>query len=290
MFIVGVYHKSENHLFTPGIARAYARSVASRYKHVPNIIWCMYPEASEKYTEICREIAAGLVEGDGGSHLITVHPDPAPASSSFFGDQPWITFNMLQVCVDYDRIHQMVKADVDQKPPRPAVMAEGGYEGIEFGKTQRSYEIRQQAYWSHFAGGHHVYGHNDNYASPATWREWIESEGADQLRVYRQIIIDRDEWWTWVPDQSLIGESAGQGMQLNTACRAADGRWVMVYLSAQATIGVDLGRLDGTGAYDVEWNDPRTGARIPLESQRATDSKSYTTPPGWEDAVLIFTR
>jgi hypothetical protein len=293
VFIVGVYHKSEDKLFTPSSARAYARAVADRYKHVSNIVWCMYPEASSEYTDACREIAAGLKEG-AGHPLITIHPDPAPASSSFFGDEPWLAFNMLQVCVDYDRIHRMIRADYDLPPARPAVMAEGGYEGIEFGKTQDSHAIRKQAYWSHFAGGHHVYGHNSNYAQPLAWRSWIDSEGAGQLHVYRRIITSLDEWWTWVPDQTLIGQGAGQGagqgMDLNVACRAADWQWAMVYLSGRATVSVNLGGLGEPAVYDAKWIDPRTGTQTPLAPQRSTEAKQYTTPADWEDAVMVFTR
>ena len=293
-FIVGVYHKSEDALFTPSTARAYARAVAQRYKHVRNLIWCMYPEASADYADTCREIASGLLDGGecgGQGPLITIHPDPAPASSSFFGDEPWLAFNMLQVCLDYDRIHPMIKADYDLTPPRPAIMAEGGYEGVEFGKTQDALAIRKQAYWSHFAGGHHVYGHNSNYADPPAWRSWIHAEGAEQLKIYRQIVTDRDEWWTWVPDQSLIEGDAGQGggMNLTIACRAADSRWAMVYLSS-ATVSVNLSGLGEQGVYDAEWNDPRNGARIPLAPQRSKEVKQYSLPAAWEDAVLIFTR
>jgi len=290
LFIVGVYHKAERDLFSPASAREYARRVASRYRDVSNIVWCMYPEAKEEYRTVCREIAAGLAEGDGGTHLITLHPDPSPTSSSFFGDEPWIAFNMLQVCIEYDRIPAMVKADYDFVPTRPAIMAEGGYEGTEFGHTQTPHDIRKQAYWSYTSGGYHVYGHNDNYASPSTWRSWLHAEGAAQLGVFRRIVTSFDRWWTWVPDQSLIAGDAGAGMSAHTACRAADGSWGMVYLSVPATVRVDVSALKHGVTFRATWIDPRTGAKTDAGMQRTDEAKSYTSPDGWEDAVIAFKR
>ncbi len=64
-------------------ARKYAEWIASRYRNEPNIIWTMYPQAKQEFVPIVRELAKGLIEGDKGRHMITVHPDPIPASSSF---------------------------------------------------------------------------------------------------------------------------------------------------------------------------------------------------------------
>ena len=48
-------------------------------------------------------------------------------------------------------------------------VAEMGYEGVEFGKLQTAHQIRQQAYWTQLAGGHHVYGHNDFFKNNFTF-------------------------------------------------------------------------------------------------------------------------
>ena len=59
-------------------ARAWAKWVARRYKDAPNIVWSMTPEAKSEFAPVLRELAAGLREGDGGRHLMTFKPDPAP--------------------------------------------------------------------------------------------------------------------------------------------------------------------------------------------------------------------
>ena len=56
-------------------------------------MWSMYPRAEAAYVPVCRALAEGLQEGDGGAHLITVHPDPSPASSNFLHGEPWLASN-----------------------------------------------------------------------------------------------------------------------------------------------------------------------------------------------------
>ena len=83
-------------------------------------------------------------------------PDPAVASSSFIHDEAWLAFNMIQTCTRYEQIPEAVAADYGRKPVKPVVMAEGGYEGLEFRRLQTAHHIRKQAYWSQLAGGHHI--------------------------------------------------------------------------------------------------------------------------------------
>ncbi len=179
-FVVGIYHQWHRDVITLEKARSWARWIAERYRDVPNLIWSMYPRAEPDYIPVCRELAAGLQEGDQGAHLISVHPDPSVASSSFMHTESWLAFNMIQTCIDYERIYDAVTADYNRSPVKPVIMAEGGYEGVEFGRLQTAYEIRQQAYWTQLAGGYHVYGHNDAWINPERWQDWIDAPGAQE--------------------------------------------------------------------------------------------------------------
>ena len=286
-FVVGVYHKWHADIITLQKARAWARWVAQRYRAVPNLIWSMYPTASPEFIPVCRELAAGLQEGDGGRHLICAHPDPSVASSSFLHDEPWLAFNMIQTCIDYDQIHKTVTSDYQRTPVKPVVMAEGGYEGLEFGKRQTPHHIRKQAYWTQLAGGHHIYGHNDCWASPASWESWIDAPGSGHLRVFREVITSCEAWWDLVPDQSIFASGEGSGYKLNTAARSAAGRWMLVYLSEPSTVSVRLEVLAACHQAGAQWIDPATGNRKPAGSFPVTGSVSFTTPPGWEDAILL---
>jgi hypothetical protein len=286
-FVVGVYHQWHAEIITLHKARAWARWVARRYRDVPNLIWSMYPKATEAFIPVCRELAAGLREGDGGAHLISVHPDPSVASSSFIHDEAWLAFNMIQTCVTYDRIYDTVTADYRRTPVKPVVMAEGGYEGVEFGKLQAAHQIRQQAYWTQLAGGYHVYGHNDAWQSPSSWEQWIDAPGAGHLQAFKEIITSCDEWWNAIPDQSLFVSGAGSGYALNTAARSAAGHWILAYLSEPATVSLRLDAITASPQARAHWVDPTSGTRTPAGTFATTSAPSFTSPSGWEDAVLL---
>ena len=286
--VLGVYHKTQDRFYDPQRARRSARWIASRYRDVPHIIWSMYPEARRQYVPVVRAIAEGLAEGDGGAHWITVHPDPSPQSSSFLHGEAWLPFNMLQTCIDIEQVYPMTAADCALTPVKPAVMAEGGYEGVEFGRLITPADIRRQAYWTYLAGGHHVYGHNDNWQAPERWRDWIDSPGSSHLAVFRRVIESLDRWWTIVPDQSIIAKGVGAEGRLNAAGRAAAADWALVYLSNPCAASVRMDRIKASDSIAAFWIDPRTGERHEAGMFAYADVPEFTTPQGWEDALLLL--
>jgi hypothetical protein len=287
-FVVGVYHQWHAQIITLPKARAWATWVARRYRDVPNLIWSMYPKATEEFVLVCRELAAGLQAGDGGAHLISVHPDPAVASSSFIHGEPWLAFNMIQTCIHYDQIYPAVTADYNRTPVKPAVMAEGGYEGVEFGKLQTAHQIRQQAYWTQLAGGHHVYGHNDAWQAPLDWARWIDAPGSGHLQAFKAVITACDGWWDLIPDQSLLVSGAGDGYALNVAARSATGQWTLAYLSEPSTVSIRLDAIRASNWARAQWIDPTSGQRTPAGTYATTDAPDMTCPTGWQDAVLLL--
>lgn len=285
--VVGVYHQWQADTITVQNARAWARWVAQRYCDVPNLIWSMYPKAEPAFAPVCGELAAGLREGDGGAHLISMHPDPAVCSSSFLHEEPWLAFNMIQTCTAYDKIHETVSADYARTPTKPVVMAEGGYEGLQYGRSHTPHSIRKQAYWSQLSGAYFVYGHNDNWAAPRNWEQWMDAPGAAQLPIFRSVITSLREWWLLVPDPSLLASGAGSGFARNLAARAAAGDWLVAYLSEPSTVSLRLDAITAGRRGKATWIDPRSGERKPAGSFAAAGAQSFTTPQGWEDAVLL---
>jgi len=159
-----LFHQRYRAYITVDNARAWARWVARRYRDVPTIVWSMTPEARQEFVPILRELAAGLREGDGGSHLVTFKPDPAPYSSSFIHQEEWLDFNSMQTWKSVELIYPMVTNDYNLRPVKPVLMAEGAYEqGSEYGFDVTPLWIRRQAYYSYLAGAHHTYGHNDSW-------------------------------------------------------------------------------------------------------------------------------
>lgn len=289
--VVGIYHarSGERNPVQQANARQWAAWVSKRYRDRGNLIWSIYPRAEEGSVPMVRELVAGLREGDGGGHLITVHPDPSPASSSSqFHDEEWLGFNTIQTWRSVELIYPMVTADYGLSPTKPVVMAEGAYEsGTEYGFDVTPLWVRRQAYYSYLAGASHSYGHNDSWRVLPTWKQALDAPGASQLRILKEIFVARDEWWELVPDQALFAEGGRiEGTVLNLAARHRDGRWAMVYLADPASVAVRLDKL--ATSVDALWIDPRTGESQAARRFANTGVASFITPDGWEDALLVL--
>jgi hypothetical protein len=285
-----VFHQRYRKYITMANARPWARWIAHRYKDVPTIVWSMTPEARQEFVPILRELAAGLEDGDSGTHLITFKPDPAPFSSSFIHGEPWLDFDSMQTWKSVELIYPMVTRDYNLKPTKPVLMAEGAYEhGSEYGFDVTPLWIRRQAYYSYLCGGHHTYGHNDSWRVLPTWKQALDAPGATQLGLLKRTFLDRKEWWHLVPDQTILaagGRTTGQ--ILNLAARHKDGAWIMVYLGSKAEISVKMNKLAGGRAAKALWIDPRTGQAEPIATRSGQDVQAFATPAGWEDALLVL--
>jgi hypothetical protein len=284
-----VFHQRYRKLIPLEKARGWARWLAQRYGRFPNLVWSMTPEATEAFVPILRQLAAGLKEGDSGAHLITFKPDPAPYSSSFIHREGWLDFNCMQTWRSVELIYPMVTADYGLSPTKPVVMAEGAYEnGTEYGFDVTPLWVRRQAYYSYLAGASHSYGHNDSWRVLPTWKQALDAPGAAQLGILKEIFLARDEWWELVPDQALLAEGGRtEGTVLNLGARHKDGRWAMVYLADPTSFSVRLDKL--AGSADALWIDPRTGASLAAGHFANTGVAPFTTPDGWEDALLVLT-
>jgi hypothetical protein len=290
IFSVTLYHQRYRKYITVENGRAWAKWLAQRYKDVPNIVWSMTPEAKQEFVPVLRELAAGLHQGDGGRHIITFKPDPAPYSSSFIHDENWLDFDSMQTWKSVELIYPMVTKDYNLKPTKPVLMAEGAYEqGSEYGFDVTPLWIRRQAYYSYLAGAHHTYGHNDSWRVLPTWKKALDAPGAVQLGILKKIFMGLKEWWYLVPDQSIFAAS-GQttGQVLNLAARHKDGKWIMVYLASKASFSINMNKVAATGKVNASWIDPITGKSVPAGSFSNTGVESFSTPDGWEDAILIL--
>ena len=285
-----LYHQRYRKAITLEKARAWAKWLATRYKDVPTIVWSMTPEAKPEFVPILRELAAGLHEGDGHAHLITFKPDPAPYSSSFIHGEPWLDFDSMQTWKSVELIYPFITKDYNLKPVKPVLMAEGAYEhGSEYGFDVTPLWIRRQAYYSYLAGAHHTYGHNDSWRVLPTWKQALDAPGAVQLGILKKVFTDRAEWWHLVPDQGLFasgGKTSGQ--ILNLAARHDEGRWAMAYLGSKAEFSVKMNKLGAGSQVNAFWVDPRDGHQEPIGRLSNTGVHSFTTPEGWEDALLVL--
>jgi len=250
----------------------------------------MTPRASQEYVPILRELAAGLQEGDGGSHIIYFKPDPAPYSSSFIHNEKWLAFNSIQTWKDVALIYSMVTHDYNLKPIKPVVMAEGAYEaGTEYGFVVNPLWIRRQAYYSYLTGSHHSYGHNDSWRVLPTWKKSLDAPGAFQMSILRKIFLNIEEWWNLVPDQSIFA-SGGQtkGDVLNLAARHKNGKWVLAYLGSSTTFSINMDKITMGNTVKLSWINPSNGKTILISNSKNKGVQSFTTPDGWDDSLLVL--
>jgi len=284
-----LYHQRWRNRITVTNARAWAKWLGQRYKDAPNIVWSTTPEAREEFVPVLRELAAGLREGDGGAHLITFKPDPAPYSSSFIHKEGWLDFNSMQVWRSLNLIYPMVTKDYSLEPIKPVLMAEGAYEaGTEYGFDVTPLWVRRQAYYSYLSGASFTYGHNDSWRVLPTWKKALDAPGAVQMGVLKRIFLERQEWWHLVPDQSIFASGGNtKGDVLNLAARHKNGKWTMVYLGAKATFSLNMGKLVGKQAK-ATWVDPATGKSAAAGVVPNSGVQTFSTPDGLEDALLVL--
>jgi hypothetical protein len=286
IFVLGVFHQLQTSYITTAKAQIYARWIAERYRDLPNIIWTMYPRAEQEFVPVLRKLAAGLQAGDEGKHIITVHPDPSPASSSFIHHEGWMACNMIQTWAHYDRICEMVTKDYNLMPTKPALMVEGAYEaGTEYGFPVTPLMVRRQAYWSYLAGGYHSYGHNDIWRVLPTWKSELDAPGASQMRVLRNVFTGL-QWWNLVPDQSIPADQPSK--TICTAARSSFGDWVMVYLSEAVAVSIDMSKITASSKTEALWVDPVTGTQTGIGILQNAGVHSFSPPDEWEDAVLLL--
>ena len=286
--LIGIYHQTYGSRMTVDNAKPWAAWVTSRYRDVPNVLWTIYPKGVESSKAIISKLAEGIQEGDRGRHLVSMHPDPAPASSSFMHAEPWLGFNSIQVWNRLDLVYPMALADYRLAPSKPVTMLEGVYErGEEYGYPITPLLVRREAYYTCLAGGFHGYGHNDSWRVKARWREALDDPAAHQMTVLKQVFTSLPEWWTLVPDRSVIaGGGNTTGDALNLGARSASGKWIVLYLAGQPDVSVNLAKLNSEAA-SAHWIDPVTGTSRLVGRFRAAGVRAFNRPADLQDAVLV---
>jgi hypothetical protein len=89
---------------------------------------------------------------------------------------------------------------------------------------------------------------------------------------------------------AVIFASGGNtsGQILNLAARHKDGRWIIAYLGGKAEFSINLDKLISEGQLSGFWIDPRDGKQKPIGTLQATGAPTFSTPEGWEDALLVL--
>jgi hypothetical protein len=289
---------------TPDNAGAYGRFLGQRYRTRTHLIWLLggdnTPDTDMK-RKVWDEMAKGIAIGVAGSEeygktLMSYHINGNNSSSQWLHTAPWLDFNMAQLWGHEQGIFPTLLRDYQLSPAKPTGLGEGSYEdGPQYStKPIDALKVRQQAYWSYLAGGYHTYGNTNTWnfstykpEGTQNWKAALDSPGARHLSVLARFFASL-EWWQLDPDSSVLASGAGSGEKLNAAMRSEKGDRILAYLSSPTTVSIRMDRLTAGNSAATSWIDPTTGARTAIGDLPTQGEKSFTTPDGWQDALLLL--
>jgi hypothetical protein len=269
-------------IFNVDNARIFGKWLGERYKNQKNIIWIIGGDRNprnESDVYVWRAMAEGVAEGIGGHDktLMSYHPQPTNledgGSARWFHNDNWLDFNMLQTghCRE-NLIPERIAYTYNLTPIKPVINGEPLYEdhpvcfnAKDLG-TSSAYDVRNQAYWSVFAGAFgHTYGCHDIWQMYAPhrnpvngpnhpWYVAMDLPGAGQMKYLRQLMESRP-MLDRVPDQTLISNQLSASERI-LANRGKD--YIFVYSTQGRKFKVDTGKISGKELVSY-WYNPRNG-------------------------------
>ncbi len=291
-----------NHTFNTSSAYNYGYFLGNRYKNNPNIMWTLGGDSDATYPpskDIWTSMAKGLRDGDGGTHLITYHPQGS--RSSYFSFPPptsVIDFDMLQSGHTRDSDNYDMIASGYNAAAKPVLDGEANYENIanDFGNQPgiiNDYDVRKKSYWSVFAGGAGItYGDNNVYSfgvySSVDWHQGINDVGATEMQYLKKLMLSRP-YFGRIPDQSLVTSGTLSGSDHIQATRDSSGSYAFVYSGSGKSFSVDLNKISGSNTA-AWWYNPRNGQTILIGNYRTKGTQLFTPPSSGNenDWVLIL--
>jgi hypothetical protein len=303
-------------LFNEANAAVYGEWLGKRYQDKP-IIWILGGDRSldnEEQKAVIRAMARGLRKGDGGRHLITLHPPGGNGSSTWFHSDDWLDFNMRQNghAAEFTGRYDQTRADYDRTPVKPVLDGEPLYEDhpVSFDAKKLGHsvaaDVRRPLYWDLFGGAFgHTYGHHSvwqMWAPPRSpinnplmpWMEALDQPGAGQMQHARHLLESRP-FLTRVPDDSVIVTARvptsvpGAGRYHFAATRDSAGSYAMVYAPVGRPFKVRMDKITGA-KVQAWWFNPRDGKATAIGVFPNTDEREFSPPDPGEmlDWVLVL--
>jgi hypothetical protein len=302
-------------VFTPDNAGGFGEWLGRRYRDA-GVVWVVGGDRGpdhDAHVAVIREMARGLRRGDGGAHLITMHPWGGHGSAQWFHGVDWLDFNVRQNGHEaaWTRYSQ-IKDDYDRVPARPVFDMEPLYEDHPINATadENGYsaaaDVRRTFYWSVFYGGcGYSYGHHSIWQfwaegrepinKPAMfWREALDAVGAGQM-IHGKRLMESRPISGRIPDDDLIVAAPsssfvpGAGLYRFVATRDAGGHYAMIYAPVGRKFAVRMDKLAGP-TVKAWWFDPRTGAATVAGEFLNEGEREFLSPTPGEvvDWVLVL--
>lgn len=301
-------------IFTVENAAAWGEFLGKRYKDKP-IIWILggdRPVEKPEHEQILRAMAAGLRKGDGGRHLVTLHPTGGRGSAEVFGNDATLDFNMRQNGhgIEYTGRYDKTLADYQREPVKPVIDAEPVYEGhpVSFNAKEKGHsiaaDVRKALYWDLFGGAcGHTYGHHSIWQMYSekqkpvndplmTWTEALAAPGAAQMQYGRRLMESRP-FLTRIPDDEVIEPSSvktsvpGAGTRRFVGTRDLEGSYAMVYAPVGRAFTVRLEKINA-GKITGWWYNPRNGQATRIEEPIVGRKKVFVPPDLGEDLDWVL--
>ena len=294
----------------------YGRFLGDRYRTDSNLIWVLGGDVPADlggdFLLHYRRMAEGIIYGitnekvrwDQQSELwdhafMTYHPDGTPSknSSTWFHEDPWLDFNMIETWQHRDSVRKAVTADYNIKDPiKPTVMGEPAYEGDNGpGRMLTGVHMRRQAYQTFFSGGvgftYGCYRDTENGYGPLFspykgWKKLLNLEGANSMKFVKKFALKHD-WPNWEPLEEFILDGEGQGEFQNVAILNSLGQY-MVYFPDRSKIIIQLQNVFDSHQATCVWYNPKNGEYSKSFQVKVIESAIEFLPPeNWTDAVLI---
>jgi len=304
-------------IFTPANAEVYGRWLGNRYANKPNIIWILggdRPIENDTHSAIIRAMAKGLKKGEGGVHLMTLHPTGGRSSSEWFHVDDWLDFNMRQNghVAEFTGRYDGTRADYGRTPVKPVMDGEPIYEDhpVSFDAKKLGHsvssDVRRPLYWDLFSGAFgHTYGHHSVWQMWQTgrdpinnplmpWFEAIDQPGAGQMQYGRRLIESRP-FLSRVPDDSIIVTDRvptsvpGAGRYRFVETRDAEGSYAMVYAPIGRAFKVRMDAIKGE-KVKAWWYNPRDGQAAAIGEFPNSGQREFVPPDKGEmlDWVLVL--
>ncbi len=309
--------KGDKPLFNPANAAIYGEWLGRRYRNA-GLVWILGGDRAvdnEEQREIIRAMARGLRLGDGGAHLITLHPNGGEGSSKWFHNEDWLDFNLRQNghAAEYTGRYDQTRVDYNLLPVKPVIDGEPVYEGhpLSFDARRLGYSVaadtRRALYWDLFGGAcGHTYGHHSVWqmydpvrGKPVNnplmpWYEAIRQPGSAQMQYGRRLMESRP-FLTRIPDDSVVASGAvptavpGAGTRRFAATRDVDGTYAMIYAPVGRSFKVRMNVIKGSHARGW-WYNPRDGAARETGIFETSGEREFTPPDPGEliDWVLVL--